>query len=562
MNVNKVSLDTLKNQGNLAFHKKDYQKAINLYSEGIKSFPENPIFYLNRALVYLSMHFFQESLADLSLAKLLDPQNPKIFYRTALAYQLLGEYQKAIETIQEFFTYTIESTEIFELYQELNEKKDTFIKPQPSERKKFDDLFRWSSMAGGEFPKIYLEYYSQDYRGIHCYKDLAPEECIIFIPYHHLITLQVTKENPLARKLVQNDFELNYGTDSFFAAFLLNEQSNPDSFWSPYINILPKSFENFPIFFTESEKKYLVGSPFLKIIRDRLVILEEEYKAICQIDKSFMKYSLGDFCKARMTVNSRIFGISINNKETDVLVPVADMINHQKDRNASWTYSNERNGFLVKSERPIGKGEQIFDTYGTKSNSRYFLSYGFIQDSNNYDNFPYIVQLHISLPHYRTKISYLRENYVMVYLRAELDQRFLDFLSCIRFYEETNEEKINEFISQCMSSNIRIDPTKYKPSSIETEKLAIKKFINLTEYFLSMYPTSLDADKEKLKENLTENVRNCIKIIVSEKEVLTFYLSILPNIYRLIDLEPIVNTLDLSPSLKYYTEKVLTPLHI
>ena len=561
LDVKNPSEESLKTQGNQAFHRKDYLKAVKLYTEGIKCFPKNPIFYLNRALVCISIHFYQESLADLTIAKSLDPQNPKIYYRTALAFQLSGEYEKAIETLQEIIFFGIKNPEILELFEELNEKKDRIVKPHPSEKKKFEELIRWTSMAGAEFPKIYLEYYSQDYRGVHCYKDLVPGETIIFIPHRHLITLHLTKQTPLAKKLIQNNFELNYGSDVFFAAFLLEEQSNPDSVWSPYLKVLPQSFENFPIFYSESERNFLIGSPFLDLIGERSSGFQEDYMAICKVDASFTKYTFIDFCKARLCVSSRVFGINIDNQETEALAPLADMINHSKDRNACWTYSNERAGFLIRAEVPIGKGEQIFDTYGTKSNSRYLLSYGFIQDFNTYDDYPYYVKLLTNLPHYRTKKSYLRNNYEMMRLRANLDLGFLYFLSSLRFYEETNEDKVNEFISTCMSTNTVIDPNRYKPSSKETEKLAIRKFIQLTDHFLAKYPISLAADKEKLKGNLTQNEINCVKLVISEKEVLTFYQKILPELYKAVDRVPNLNDPDLSPSLKFYTERVLIPLH-
>jgi len=43
----------------------------------------------------------------------------------------------------------------------------------------------------------------------------------------------------------------------------MQERRKPDTIWEPYIDILPKSYGNFPIFFTEDELKWLEGSPFL-----------------------------------------------------------------------------------------------------------------------------------------------------------------------------------------------------------------------------------------------------------------------------------------------------------
>ncbi len=39
--------------------------------------------------------------------------------------------------------------------------------------------------------------------------------------------------------------------------------SNPESTWKPYLNLLPKNLDNFPIFYTKEELNWLEGSPFL-----------------------------------------------------------------------------------------------------------------------------------------------------------------------------------------------------------------------------------------------------------------------------------------------------------
>jgi hypothetical protein len=44
---------------------------------------------------------------------------------------------------------------------------------------------------------------------------------------------------------------------SFLCTFVMQERRKPDSEWNIYINILPQSYTNFPIFFTLEEKKML-----------------------------------------------------------------------------------------------------------------------------------------------------------------------------------------------------------------------------------------------------------------------------------------------------------------
>jgi protein-histidine N-methyltransferase len=84
-----------------------------------------------------------------------------------------------------------------------------------------------------------------------------------------------------------------------------------------------------------------------------------------------------------MTASSRIFGIVIGETKTDAFVPLADMLNHKRPKQTSWYYSNEFEGFIIESLEDIQRGEQVYDSYGRKCNSRFFLNYGFINMNND-----------------------------------------------------------------------------------------------------------------------------------------------------------------------------------
>ena len=49
---------------------------------------------------------------------------------------------------------------------------------------------------------------------------------------------------------------------SFLATFVMQERRKDDTIWAPYLDILPKSFTDFPIFYTDEELSWLNGSPF------------------------------------------------------------------------------------------------------------------------------------------------------------------------------------------------------------------------------------------------------------------------------------------------------------
>lgn len=560
---NKCSEEFLKTQGNQAFHKKEYQKAATIYSTGIKKFPRNPTFYLNRSLAYLTMHFYQEALEDLIAAKSLDPKNPKIYYRTALALQLIGDYEKAIEVLSEFLSTNVQNSEISELFAELQVKKvDYRVGPEHPERKIFEELFKWTSLGGGEFPKINIEYYSHEYRGVHCNKEISEGESIIFVPYSHIISTEVVENSPLVKTLKKSNFQSDVPHQNYFSVYLLEQQSNPNSFWTTYLKVLPKNFNNSPLFYTEEEKKLLTGSPFLYMLRERFEELEKGYQDICKIDNSFAKYSFNDFIKVRLVACSRLFAFLLNDRETHTLIPVADMINHDPKGNSSWFYSTERNGFTIKAERTIARNESISFSYGSKCNSIYLLNYGFLIENNSFDEFPFNARLLNTNPHYVLKMTYLRQNYKMFKLRADIkDQDFLDLLSCLRFFEETDGARINEFFKKCIENNDEINPIKYKPYSLESEKLVLRKFMQLTEFYISKFPTTLAADKEKLKQPLSDNERNITLLLIGQKEILSFYQNILPSLYRTLEEILKMSSSELNPSLRYYIENIIVPIY-
>ena len=46
-------------------------------------------------------------------------------------------------------------------------------------------------------------------------------------------------------------------------------------------------------------------------------------------------------------------------------------------------YSDEKEGFIIEADEPIGRGQMVFDSYGRKCNSRFLLNYGFILEDND-----------------------------------------------------------------------------------------------------------------------------------------------------------------------------------
>ena len=114
---------------------------------------------------------------------------------------------------------------------------------------------------------------------------------------------------------------------------------------------------------------------------------------ICTEVPDYKQFSLKEYSEIRMMVASRIFGINVEGVKTDGFVPYADMLNHKRPRQTSWTYTDDRQGFIIEALEDIKRGEQVYDSYGKKCNTRFLLNYGFINLDNDANEYPFTVKM-------------------------------------------------------------------------------------------------------------------------------------------------------------------------
>ncbi|KAK8971493.1 hypothetical protein KSP40_PGU006981 [Platanthera guangdongensis] len=89
--------ELLKEKGNAAFKGKQWNKAVNFYTEAIKLNESNATYYCNRAAAYLELGCYQQAEADCNQAVLLDKKNVKAFLRRGTAREMLVSYKEAAQ---------------------------------------------------------------------------------------------------------------------------------------------------------------------------------------------------------------------------------------------------------------------------------------------------------------------------------------------------------------------------------------------------------------------------------------------------------------------------------
>uniref|UniRef100_A0A8C6CCW6 Tetratricopeptide repeat protein 12 n=1 Tax=Monodon monoceros TaxID=40151 RepID=A0A8C6CCW6_MONMO len=97
---NKVLADALKEKGNEAFVKGDYETAILCYSEGLEKLKDMKVLYTNRAQAYIKLGDYQKALVDCDWALKCDEKCTKAYFHMGKAHLALKNYSVSRECYQ------------------------------------------------------------------------------------------------------------------------------------------------------------------------------------------------------------------------------------------------------------------------------------------------------------------------------------------------------------------------------------------------------------------------------------------------------------------------------
>ena len=430
--------------------------------------------------------------------------------------------------------------------------------PVQEEKDRFDSLFDWMKSHGAEFEKLKMRYYAPDYRGVHAAREIKKGETIVYVPIQEIITLEMAMTSPIGAQMAERNFRnrLISPKHSFLSTYIMQERRKSSSFYDKYIDILPKAFDNFPIFYTQEERAWLKGSPFQNQISEKIKDIQADYNMIVDEVPDYREFPLKEYSEMRMMVASRIFGIQVNGLKTDGFVPYADMLNHRRPRQTAWSYSDERGGFIIESLEDIKRGDQVYDSYGKKCNTRFLLNYGFINLDNDANEYPLKVILEEDDKYATQKAEMLGLNSikrtfrVQAHMQEPIMEKFLSFLRFVEFDEnialmyqikaqwEQRRRPHNNLDSDDSEPSQQFEATEIPFISKRNEGLAWKKIKKMCEAGMSEYPTTKEEDEEILKrEDLTFNQRNCVLFRHGEKEILTFLIDMADLMEKILDMK-------------------------
>jgi len=190
------------------------------------------------------------------------------------------------------------------------------------------------------------------------------------------------------------------------------------------------------------------------------------------------------------------------------------------------------------------KNAQIFDSYGRKCNSRFFVNYGFALDFNEDNQVALFFVLPQDDPALAIKQKLLGNRIRRFQIAFEHKERCTKkCMSWLRIAHATIEELPLKQIP---------DVLKVDPISAANELRVMNAVKVAALEILSKFDTSLEADNKTLddpEKKLTMNMRNCLIVRRGEKEILNAYLTLIEHLNAMKDM-------DVRATQRYYTKHI------
>lgn len=399
---------------------------------------------------------------------------------------------------------------------------------------KLESFSKWLKANGAIFDGSSIAEFPGYDLGLKADIDIPYASLFIAVPRKLMMTVEGAKKTML-KKYVEKDQLLKNMPNVTLAIYLLVEKFKENSFYKPYIDILPKSYPTI-LYFSKEELEVLKGSPTLEVALRQIRSVARQYAyfhtlfsnnddSVSRLLKPHFTYQ--EYCWAVSTVMTRQNMIPSDNGETKVsaLIPLWDLCNHTNGM-ISTDYNPELNRSECLALRDFKKDEQLFIFYGPRTNAEFFIHNGFIPNNNEYDS--YFVRLGIS------KCDPLRDKRTILLKKLDLEntQEFKlskgenpingKLLAFLRIFN-MNEGQLDHWIKSNKPGDLEYIECAL---DVSLEKKSWTFLQTRLKLLLATYQTSLEQDKILLNESkLSHNTQLAINMRASEKEIIWWTLN-------------------------------------
>ncbi|CEP16037.1 hypothetical protein [Parasitella parasitica] len=276
-----------------------------------------------------------------------------------------------------------------------------------------ETYLNWIKANGGTFKKIEFKHDSLGVGCVYTTQTVQEDENFATVPFKLCIT-----EN-LARKALP-DLGSFSGRIVQTLYLLLQRHSREDSFYWPYINILPKVIKT-PLVFDDHDMRFIQNTNLESTTRERKAALFLDFEKLLEhlpeeIDKNDITWE--DFLWGYSVFSSRSFPYTLIDPtfegSSEVLFPLVDALNHKPNTKITWSRNGdpETGSLSFVAGQAINAGEEIFNNYGPKYNEfdHVAVKPNFSQDPNQETKLNILKQCQVSSDNADPLVFYFHRN--------------------------------------------------------------------------------------------------------------------------------------------------------
>ena len=448
-------------------------------------------------------------------------------------------------------------------------------------RRKVDRMVEWLKEGGSIMNKVGVCYFSHNYRGIRMVGDASIAEVLLFIPHKYIITYDLAFNCEALKGLMREGVveKLKSVKHTPLSLFLIYEASKGEkSFYHRYLETLPHSVDGLPVDFTEEEKLMLKGTSIINEINTKIINMKSDYE-LAKENVDFMKdVGFDEFKRFRNIISSRVFGIKVNEVKTGGMVPFADMINHKFPKMSEWDYEEKEQGFVLRAYDRIDRGLELFDSYGKKCNSRFFISYGFLEENNESNTYTIYMQMNETnirrFEYKKTKYSYDKGKLKLIACTDFDDESLIKSMRYVLAEKDEEMEVLDKYFEEKKEDDFSLIYNT-PPISIEHEMRVLSNVRDVCKSRLSLYDTTMEEDLsilEGMKKGGLEGTGHessynkflCVQYRLGEKKILRHLIEMRDVIVKIVHMsvKEVISLLDHYPyaRYRYYIESSIIPL--